>query len=198
MKRVVKFFIVAFSMLILTQSLVADEKTDLKDSFLNLIDKVVVITHNKNLSKDERNSDILNLLTPTFDFKLMAKLSLGKKAWKKLEIKDRDKFTNLYITRMKQSYSAKLDSNSDGKVVVKKIEQLKKNRISLVTDFIGSDEKLDIVYKFYKPKKQISGKDRWLIYDVEILGVSILKTDKAQFKEFLQTRTIFELMKELA
>ena len=198
MRRVFKFFVVAFSILVLAQSLVADEKTDLRDNFLSLIDKVVVVTHNKSLSKDERNTKILNLLTPSFDFRLMAKLSLGKKAWKQLDIKDREKFTNLYITRMKKSYSAKLDSNSDGKVVVKKIQQLKKNRISLVTDFIGSDEKLDIVYKFYKPKKPISGKDRWLIYDVEILGVSILKTDKAQFREFLQTKTIFELMKELS
>ena len=57
---------------------------------------------------------------------------------------------------------------------------------------------MEIVYKFYKPKKPISGKDKWLIYDVEILGVSILKTDKAQFREFLQTKTIFELMKELS
>ena len=198
MRRVVKFFVVMFSILMLTQNLVADEQTELKNSFLNLIDKVVVITHNKNLSKDKRNSDILKLLTPTFDFKLMAKLSLGKNAWKKLDAKDKEKFTDLYVTRMKQSYSAKLDTNSDGKVEVKKVEQAKKNRISLVTDFIGNDEKMEIIYKFYKPKKPISGKDKWLIYDVEILGVSILKTDKAQFREFLQTKTIFELMKELS
>jgi len=197
MKKIVRFFIVAVSMLILTQNLVADEQTELKNSFLNLIDKVFVITHDKNLSKDERNSNILNLLTPTFDFKLMAKLSLGKKMWKSLDLKDREKFIHLYVTRMKQSYSAKLDSNSDGKVEIIKVEQSKKNRISLVTDFVNSNEKLDIVYKFYKPKKPIANKDRWLIYDVEILGVSILKTDKAQFKEFLQTRTIYELMKEL-
>ena len=48
------------------------------------------------------------------------------------------------------------------------------------------------------PKDKVRNKDKWLIYDVEILGVSILKTDKAQFKEFLQTKSISELMDALA
>jgi len=198
MKKVVKFFIVAVSILILTQNLVADEQTDLKNNFLNTIDKVVMITHNKNLAKDKRNSDILKLLTPSFDFKLMAKLSLGKRAWKKLDSKNREKFTDLYVARMKKSYSEKLDTNSDGKIEVINVEKNKKNRISLVTNFIGTNEKAEVIYKFYKPKKQLEAKDKWLIYDVEILGISILKTDKSQFREFLQTKTIFELMEKLA
>ena len=67
-----------------------------------------------------------------------------------------------------------------------------------MSDLVSDDEKLEIVYKFYKPKRQKESKHSWLIYDVEILGVSILKTDKAQFKEFLQTKSIYELMDLLA
>ena len=193
-----KFLVVLLSTVVIGQNLLADEKIELKNNFLNLINAVVVITHNKSLSKDERNSEVLNVLTPSFDFKLMAKLSLGKNAWNSLKNKNKKKFTHLYVTRMKKSYSEKLDTNSDGKVEIKNVEQAKKNRISLVTDFIGSDEKTEIVYKFYKPNKPIPKKNKWLIYDVEILGVSILKTDKSQFREFLQTKSISELMNELA
>jgi phospholipid transport system substrate-binding protein len=126
----------------------------------------------------------------------MAKLSLGK-VWKKLNKSDKKQFVKLYVERMKQSYSSKIDAYSDEKVEVIKIKQPKSNRIELITDLVSKNDKLEISYKYYKPKKQKNGKDRWLVYDVIIIGISILKTDKAQFKEFLQTKTIDDLMEKL-
>lgn len=178
---------------IFSQTLVADEQADLKKHFLHLIDKITLIVKDKTLSKEIRNTNIVDVLTPTFDFELMAKLSLGKR-WKQLSKEDRKRFITLYVKRMEQSYSSKLDSYSDEKVEIKELLQPKKNRIILITDLVNKDEKLEIKYKFYKPKKQKKYKDTWLIYDVEILGISILKADKAQFKEFLRTKTIHELM----
>lgn len=197
MKNVFKKILLVVITLIFTQSLIANEQEDLKIHFLNKIDSITKIVEDKSLSKSKRNSDIVNMLTPTFDFELMAKLSLGK-GWRKVENGDKKKFIDLYVKRMEQSYSSKLDSYSDEKVEVKKIEQPKSNRISLVTDLVSKDENLEIIYKFHKPKKKVQDKDNWLIYDVEILGVSILKTDKAQFREFLKTKSISELMNALS
>ncbi len=187
------FVSIFFISSIFTQSLVADEQENLKKHFLHLIDKITLIVQDKTLTKEIRNANIVDLLTPTFDFELMAKLSLGKK-WKKLSKQDKKRFITLYVKRMEQSYSSKLDSYSDEKVVIKELLQPKKNRIILITDLVSKDENLEIKYKFYKPKKPKKHKDTWLIYDVEILGISILKADKAQFKEFLRTKTIHELM----
>lgn len=178
---------------IFTQSLAADEQTQLKKYFLNLIDEVTLIVEDKTLDKSARNLNIVNTITPTFDFELMAKLSLGK-TWKKISKPDRKKFIKLYVKRMEQSYSSKLDSYSGEKVEIKKLLKPKKNRIVLITDLVNKEKKLEIAYKFYKPKKEKAGKNTWLIYDVEISGISILKADKAQFKEFLRTKTIHKLM----
>ena len=98
---------------------------------------------------------------------------------------------------MKHSYSSKIDSYSDEEIEVTKIKQPKKNRIELVTNLISQENKLEVSYKFYKPKNLKMDKDTWLIYDIVILGVSILKTDKAQFREYLQTKTIKDLMIQL-
>jgi len=193
MKKII--FLLA-SLFILSQNLVASEQTILKDHFLNKIDEVIEIVKDKTLEKTLRNSKIVESLTPMFDFTLMAKLSLGKK-WKTLKRSDRKEFVHLYVERMKQSYSSKLDAYSDEKIEVTKVKQPKKNRIELVTNLISNDNKLEISYKFYKPKNLKMDKDSWLIYDVVILGVSILKTDKAQFREYLQTKTISELMGQL-
>lgn len=180
-------------MLLLTQTLQANEQTELKEHFLKKIDEVILIVENKTLSKDKRNTEIVSAITPMFDFELMAKLSLGKE-WKTLPKNDQKKFVDLYVKRMENSYSSKVDSYDNEKVEVKNIEQPKDNRIMLITDLVGKDDSLEIVYKFYKPKQHAADKDKWLVYDVEIKGVSILKADKAQFKEFLQTKSIHELM----
>jgi len=191
-----KIILVLVSLFIFSQNLVANEQTILKDHFLNKIDDVITIVKDKTLEKTIRNGKIVESLTPMFDFTLMAKLSLGKK-WKTLKNSDKKEFVHLYVERMKQSYSTKIDAYSDEKIEVTQINQPKKNRIELVTNLINKDNKLEISYKFYKPKNLKMDKDSWLIYDVVILGVSILKTDKAQFREYLQTKTIKELMNQL-
>lgn len=197
MRQILKNILLICVMFIFTQNLSANEQVELKQHFLKKIDQVVEIVQNSALSKCERNDEIIKLLVPTFDFELMAKLSLGK-AWKTLPNKEQNRFVELYVERMKQSYSSKLDSYNGEKIEVTKIDQPKKNRIALVTNLESQQQKLEIVYKFYKPKKKQADKDTWLIYDAEISGVSILKTDKAQFKEFLKTKTIFELMDVLS
>lgn len=192
-KKVILFFVT----LMFAKGLFADEQKELKEHFLKKIDEVIIIVGEKNISKDDRNAKIVKSLTPMFDFELMAKLSLGNK-WKELSKNDADKFVSLYVERMKQSYSSKIDAYKDEKVEIQSIKQEKDNKIAFITDLVGKDNKLEVVYKFYKPKEKITSKDTWLIYDVEISGVSILKTDIVQFKEFLQTKTIKDLMESLA
>ena len=197
MKKIFKFLLLVSLFLLFSQNLVADEKAELKTNLLNKIDEIIVIVEDKKLSKEERNSNIVKAITPMFDFELMAKLSLGKNAWQSLNSEDKKKFTKLYVQRMEKSYSSKLDSYNNEKVEVKKITQPKANRIFILTDLVKNDDKLEIIYKYYKPKKPKIDKERWLIYDVEISGISVLKTDKAQFKEFLRKKNITQLMEIL-
>jgi len=191
-----KTILTLISLFFLTQNVVANEQNTLKEHFLNKIDEVIVVVENSSIEKEERNSQIVKILTPMFDFELMAKLSLGK-VWRSLNREDQEKFIRLYVERMKKSYSSKIDGYSDEKVEITQVKQPKNNRIELVTNLISKKDKLEISYKFYKPKSLKLDKDSWLIYDVVILGVSILKTDKAQFQEYLQSNTIHDLMETL-
>jgi len=178
-------------------NVVANEQDDLKAHFLEKLSDIIKIIENKQFIKDERNEKIVNELTPMFDFKLMAKLSLGKKEWMSLSKDEREKFVTLYVERMKNSYSSKIDSYENEEITITNVKR-KKSRILLATEIATAEKNLKVVYKFYKPKKRKKDKDTWLIYDVEIIGISILKADKAQFKEFLRTQTIEDLMEALA
>ena len=197
MQKLFKRVLLICAVFMFSNNLLASEQMVLKEHFLKKIDEVVVVVQDVSLSKCKRNNEIINILEPTFDFELMAKLSLGK-SWKKLPQKDKEKFIELYVKRMKKSYSSKLDSYNGEKIEVTNIKQPKSNRIALITDLESTSQNLEIVYKFYKPKEKKKDKDDWLIYDAEISGVSILKTDKAQFKEFLRTKSIFDLMDVLS
>jgi len=195
MNKIFKKIILISSILIFTQSLMASEESELKQHIytkLGIIQKLV----NSGYEKEQLHTEIIKVLTNIFDFELMAKLSLGKTQWKEMSLAKRARFVALYTKRMKNSYSSKLDSYKNQKIDIYSTTK-KKNRILLKTNIKSNEQILSVNYKFYKPKKQKQNKDEWLIYDVEIEGVSILKADKAQFKDFLKIKNIDELMEAL-
>jgi len=198
MKKTNKILFILVFIMLMVQNIYANEQEELQALFLKKITTVVSIVKDQNITKDERDSRIVALLTPTFDFEIMARLSLGSRQWRKLTQEQKTKFVKLYVQRMKQSYSSKLDAYKGQVVAVTDIKQPKPNRIALVTNIESDDKKLEIDYKYYKPFEQKEGKDKWLVYDVTISGISILKTDRVQFSDFLQTHTIDDLIAKLS
>ncbi len=181
---------------ILAINIYALEIEDIKINFQNMAIKIVKIVQDKTVTSDVRNDNIITTITPFFDFKLMAKLSLGR-VWKTMDKAKQDKFIKLYVNRMKKAYSSKIDKYTDEKIVVNSIKQVKKTRVVLDTDLVNGDDKLEIIYKYYKPRKQLEGKHKWLVYDAVIAGVSLIKTDKAQFLEVIQDSSLDKLMEKL-
>jgi phospholipid transport system substrate-binding protein len=192
-----RILIAFLAMLLSINSLYADVTEDVKSTFSKKIDSAIEVAKNKKVDKKIRNNKIVDIMAPMFDFELMAKLTLGKKVWKKLSKAKRAEFTKLYVKRMENSYSSKVDAYTDEQVVIRKIQRNKKNRITLITDVVDQDNKISMIYKYYKPKRNKKGKEEWLVYDVNILGVSIIKTDKSQFKEILKNNTIDDLMTKM-
>ncbi len=189
-------YIKLLAILTLAFNIFASTTDDLRKDFVITTDKVVKIVKTKELNASIRNDKIVQAISPMFDFTLMAKLSLGKK-WKTLNKATQAEFVRLYVHRMKKSYSSKVDKYTNEEIIINTIKQTKKTRIVLNSSLISNSDKTEVVYKFYKPKKIIENKNKWLVYDVIIAGVSIIKTDKAQFKEVLKENSINFLMDKL-
>ena len=181
---------------LMTTILNADTTTQIKKEFNNTFENIIKIVKDKSLAKEQRNQKIVNAISPIFDFELMAKLSLGK-VWKSLKKDDKKAFVDAYVSRMKKSYSSKIDGFSDEKVVIKNIKQIKANRIMLYSTIIANNEAIKINYKYYKAKSQKTNKKSWLIYDVTIKGISIIKTDRTQFKAILKRESIKTLIEKM-
>ncbi|MEA1914118.1 MAG: ABC transporter substrate-binding protein [Campylobacterota bacterium] len=179
-----------------TNILSADIKSDISTQFNQRLDTALQVVNNKEIDKMTRNEGIIDAIKPMFDFELMAKLSIGR-AWKSLDEQTQKNFVQTYVARMEKSYSEKIDTYTDEKVVIQDMIQPKANKAILITYLASKNDKLTMDYKFYLPKQQKQDKDAWLIYDVVIAGVSIIKADRAQFTEVLKTNDIHYLMDQM-
>lgn len=181
------------ALLVFTTFSFAMTKENIQIEMTNKIDKVLIVLKDSNLSKDEKANEIISLMNSAFDYTLMSRLSLGK-TWKEISKEDRIEFIKVFTQILKDSYVDKLDLYTDELVQILGTEEPKKNRLILKTQLVGKEQKFDINYKFYKVK---NADDAWLIYDVDLIGVSIIKTYQAQFKGFLKDKTFKELITHL-
>jgi len=185
-------FVSIFSFSFGTSLLVADEVSAIREMTKEKVDHVISTLKDNNLTKEEKKEGILQTIDGLFDFSLMARLSLGKKYWKKLSIEGRKEFTELFVERLKQSYLDKLDLYTDEEVVVDEAKLIKKKRVEVLTYLVSKDDKMEMTYKLYKTKK-----NTWMVYDVDVLGVSIVQTYRSQFSGVLKNESLEKLIERL-
>ncbi len=186
-----KAVFVLIGMMLLTQPVLASDVAEVEAFLTQRLDGVMALLQDKKLDKKTRNDKIVVIITEAFDFDTMAKLSLGKKHWPGLSGKEKKRFTDLFIERLKASYLEKLDLYDDEKIVYSKPEQVK-NKVQMLTELVSKDNKITMLYKLYKSKKE-----GWRVYDVELEGVSLITTYRSQFNEVLQTGTMKDLFAKL-
>ena len=174
---------------ILASSAFAIKKDEIKSEMNNKIDQIISIIKNKDLNKEKKNEKIIEIIDPVFNYKLMARISLGK-TWNTLSSKKQDEFATLFEQKLKTSYIEKLNLYTDQKVKIIDLLPYLKSRLQLTTEVIGSKEVYEIKYNFYEDKKS----NEWLIYDIDLVGVSIIQTYRQQFSGLLKEKTFDEML----
>ena len=169
----------------------ADEATEITKMAKEKVNNIITYLRNTSLEKETRNKKIIDEVNTMFDFQLMARLSLGKK-WKKIKKKQRKEFVKVFVKRIQQSYLEKLDLYTDEEVIIGDAKQTKKKRAVLTTYLVSEDDKKEMIYKFRKHKKR-----GWVVYDVDILGVSFIQTYRSQFSGVLKNKSMDELIEDL-
>ena len=153
----------------------------------------VLKVHNvsqQSLSLDAKKNEIERIVNPMFDFSLMAKLTLGRKYWPGLSADQRERFTELFVERLRNSYLDRLTLYTDEKVQYEPAMAVKK-KVQIPTFLVSKDDKISILYKFYDSS---SG---WRIYDLEVQGVSIIRSYRSQFHEILRSGSFDDLLAKL-
>ena len=152
---------------------------------------ITSILKKNSLSKQQKEDKIVKIVEELFSYNTMAMISLGKR-WKELSKQKRHKFVEVFSKKLQQSYFDKLELYTDQKIVIANPTKVNAKRIALKSDIISKDETYEVVYKFYKSKG-----DHWLIYDVNLAGVSIIQSYRKQFDDYLKTKSLDQLIQSL-
>jgi phospholipid transport system substrate-binding protein len=170
---------------------------------------VMAVLLNKDIDHKAKEKQVGKIVSQVFNFQLMAKLALGRKHWPKLTGPQRERFTLLFAERLKTSYREKIALYTGEKVLFKPALQKKKKKgtTHIPMELVCKDKKVAMLYKLRKSDVRLkvkAGQDektivvkRWKIYDVEIQGVSILLTYRAQFDDILRTGSVEDLLSKL-
>lgn len=179
-------------LMFLASQLYANDAQDLTQTMKEKVEYITTVLADKTTSKDIKNNKIRKETNALFDYTLMARLSVGKKAYKSLDTKKREEYIDIFMRYFESSYIDKLHLYTDEEIIVEDARQTKTTRIQVPVTIKDETTETKMLYKFHHSKKTV-----WIIYDVEIAGVSILQTYRAQFAEILKTKTVIELIEQL-
>lgn len=181
---------VVTGLFVLNPLVLAESQNDAADFLKAKLAAVFSVLEKNDLEKQAKSEAIVEIVTPMFDFPLMARLSLGREHWTGLTDENKDRFTELFIKRLRQSYLNKLTAYNDEKIVYGSAVAVNK-KIHIPTDLVSTGKKISMLYKLY------ASKSGWRIYDIEIQGVSIIRSYRSQFAEILKNRTFDDLLEKL-
>ena len=184
------FLTIVAIVIFLSPSASAGDINTAQDFLQSNLNAVFAVLEKKDLEIQEKQKEIEAIVTPMFDFRLMAKLSLGKKHWTGLTPENKDRFTNLFVKRLRQSYLDRISAYTDEKIIYGSAVEVN-NKVHIPTDLVSEGKKISMLYRLYPSSNS------WKIYDIEIQGVSIIRSYRSQFKEILQKDTFDDLLKKM-
>ena len=137
--------------------------------------------------RDERRQKIMSTIKNGFDFQEMCKRIIGK-TWQEIGEKDREHFTVLMTKLLENIYIGKLE-NYHYKKIEYLNERVQGDLAQVSTQVDKDDVKLPVYYILRQTPKG------WMVYDINIEGVSLVRNYAEQFKSILRTNNFQELVK---
>ena len=158
------------------------------------IDKMIDILGDPALTDPAKAEKRRKLLRDTaserFDWREMARRSLARH-WKQRTDEEKREFVPLFADLLEQAYMKRIENYSGDKVTY--AGEKMKGKYSLVKVRIATSKQTEIpvVYRLRKKGSQ------WLIYDISIEGVSLVKNYRKQFNSVILSSSYQGLVEKL-
>lgn len=183
--KTIMFFVLSFLFLGCSPAWATTE--DAQAFFKTKLDAVLLVLKENNLNDQVKKERVMQIIIPVFDLALMAKLSVGRKYWDDFSETQKQRFTDAFRKRLQSSYLGTIMKFTTEEIVYQ-TPSWEKKKIYLPLELISGGTRYGMVYKLYESQ------NTWKIYDVEIEGVSILKSYRAQINEILGKAGFEELV----
>jgi len=166
---------------------VSDQLKDAVDRVIKLLEDPALKGPDKT---GERRAGVTKIAQEIFDFPEVARRSLARH-WQPLTDKQREEFTTLFADLLERSYVSKIELYSGEKITYGN-ERLD-GETAVVPTRIASKSGAEIPIDYRMQKKGV----RWLVYDVNIEGVSLVSNYRTQFNKIIQTSSFDDLIVKL-
>ena len=148
-----------------------------------VIEEVITILEDAALQGDqhklERRSKIMAAIANGFDFREMSQRVLGR-SWHDLSEGERTYFVGQFTKLLENVYIGKLESYG-GQSVSFVAERMKGKRAQVTTMVPYEGSEIPIHYIMQREL------DTWMVYDINIEGVSLVRNYMEQFRSILRT-----------
>ena len=145
----------------------------------------------KELSKDAKLAEIRKIINEIFDYKELSRRTLGRE-WKKFKPEQQTEFIDLFSKLLENVYADRILAYTHEKIQFSKETELKKGRVEVESYIITLDNtKVPLFYRTSNKSGQ------WLVYDVVIEGVSMIKNYRGQFRQILSKKKPEDLLQTL-
>ena len=159
------------------------------------IDRVVTTLESPTLKGDgkvaERRSAVRKIANEIFDFGEIARRSLGR-YWQPLSEPQRSEFVGLFGDLLERSYISKIELYGGEKIIYNG-ERVDGDLATVSTKIITKNgTEVPVDYRLFRRG------DRWMIYDINIEGISLVSNYRTQFNKIIQTsgyNTLVDRMK---
>ncbi len=176
-----------------TSALPAWAGADARQVIETMVTQALKLLRDEQLKKKtaERRAKLREVADKAFDWEAMARGSLGHH-WRKLEPAQRTEFVNIFKDLIAKQYMDDVDrfrGNEDVKILSATARgELFQVRTQLVT---ASNEKVPMDYTLHRAGES------WMIEDMAIEGVSMVKHYRDSFNRFLVNKSFPELLEIL-
>jgi phospholipid transport system substrate-binding protein len=164
------------------------------DQLKDAIDRVVKVLEDPALKgpdrKAERQAAVTKIAQEIFDFPEVGRRALARH-WQPLTDKQREEFTALFADLLERSYVSKIELYSGEKITY--ANERIDGDIATVATRIATKSGAEVPIDYRMLKKGT----RWLVYDVNIEGVSLVSNYRTQFNKIIQTSSFDELILKL-
>src|SRR5262249_13754768 len=145
-----------------------------------------------NAHMEERRKAVSAIAREVFDFDEMSRRALGAH-WRERTPEERQTFVRLFTDLLETTYFAKIDTYTGGSTLRYEPETMQGDE-AIVRTTITTTKGAEIPVGYRLLRKQ----DRWLIYDVDFGGVTLVSNYRAQFVQIIRSSSFEALVQRLA
>ncbi|MGD8985835.1 MAG: ABC transporter substrate-binding protein [Desulfobacteraceae bacterium] len=157
-------------------------------------DKIIAILSDPDLKApdkaEEKRRRLRQVVDERFDWEEFSRRTLGKH-WRKRTEEEKREFIPLFGKLVERTYMDKVEDYSGEKVVY--VSERTKAKYGLVKAKVMTNDRREIDVDYRLKNKRSD----WYVYDVVVVGVSLVKSYRVQFNDIIMQSSYEELVKRL-